>query len=138
MERDVIRQIAILFGVPVLVAVAFAIPLAQWRGSHQWLCAAVALGLTVPVGVATFVIARRTATGSVCGHIAAMFLGTFVRVVVGFGGALMVFFAANSTFRNEPVSFFGWVLGAYLVNLTVEIALLGSRTVNGNKQTSGS
>jgi len=128
----VIRQVAILFGVPVLIAVLVAAPLAQWRGPYQWLCATVALGLTVPVGIATLVIAHRMSKASPFGQIAAMFLGTFVRMVVGFGGAVVVFLAAGDTFRGEPLVFFGWVLGAYLVNLIVEIALLGSQNMNGN------
>ena len=36
-----IRRAAILLGVPVLLAVAFAIPLGLWRGEYQWLCAGV-------------------------------------------------------------------------------------------------
>jgi spore maturation protein SpmB len=134
----VIRQAAILFGVPVVIAVLVAVPLAQWRGSYQWLCAAVALGLTVPVGLATLLLANWMSKASAYGQIAAMFVGTAVRMVIGFGGAVVVFVAAGDTFRGEPLVFFGWVLGAYLVNLTVEIALLGSQNLNAKKQTSGS
>ncbi|MCE9563717.1 MAG: hypothetical protein K8U57_16875 [Planctomycetes bacterium] len=133
-----IRQAAILLGVPVLIVALVAVPLAQWRGSYQWLCAGVALGLTVPVGIATLLLAGRMSKASAYGQIAAMFLGTFVRLVVGFGGAVAVFFAAGDTFRGEPLAFFAWVLGAYLLNLIVEIALLGSQAMNGKKQTSGS
>lgn len=128
-----IRQAAILFGVPVVLAVLVAVPLAQWRGPYQWLCAGVALGLTVPVGIVTLVVAKRLGKASPYGQITAMFLGTFVRLVVGFGGAVVVFFAAGDTFRAEPISFLGWVLGAYLTTLVVEIVLLGHGQVKSKK-----
>ncbi|MBA4188169.1 MAG: hypothetical protein C0467_09145 [Planctomycetaceae bacterium] len=122
-----IRQIAILLGAPLIVAVAIATPLAQWHGPYHWLCAAVALGLTVPVGITTLVIAERSAKASAFVQVAVLFSGTFVRVLIGFGGAVVVFFAAGETFRAQPLVFFGWVLGAYLTTLAVEVALIGSK-----------
>jgi len=53
---------------------------------------------------------------------------------VGFGGAVVVFLLAKPTFHADPFSFFGWVLGAYLVTLGTETALL-ARTPTS--QTSG-
>ncbi|MFO0826246.1 MAG: hypothetical protein U0792_24525 [Gemmataceae bacterium] len=130
-----IRQAAILLGVPVLLAVLVAVPLSQWLGPHQWLCAGVALGLTVPVGLLTLIAAHRFGNASPYGKIAAMFVGTFARLFFGFGGAVVVFFAAGQTFRAEPVSFLGWVLGAYLTTLSVEIALLGSGQAKSKPET---
>lgn len=129
-----IRQAAILFGVPVLLASLAAIPLAQWRGPHQWLCAGVALGLTVPAGLVTLIATQRLGKASPYGYLVAMVLGTVTRLFVGLGGAIVVFFAAGNTFRTEPISFLGWVLGAYLITLTVEMALLGRAAFNRGEQ----
>jgi predicted benzoate:H+ symporter BenE len=64
----------------------------------------------------------------------ALVLGTVVRLLVGFGGAVVVFFAAGDTFRAEPISFWAWVLGTYLVTLVVEMVLLSR---SGGDQKSG-
>ena len=53
-------------------------------------------------------------------------LGTVVRLVLGFGGAALVFLASGPTFRSDPVSYWLWVLSAYLVTLVVETSLLSS------------
>jgi hypothetical protein len=125
----VIRRAAILLGVPVVLAGAAAVPLGLWRGPYQWLCAAVAVGLTVPPGLITLLLAERYGRGSPAGRVLAVVLGTVVRVVLGFGGAGLVFLAAGATFRSDPVSYWLWVLFAYLVTLAVETALLaGGRT----------
>lgn len=119
------RRAAILLGVPLLVVGVVALPLGLWRGEYQWLCAAVAVALTVPPGLVTLLIADRLAGSSPFGKVAAMAIGTFVRLVVGFGGAVLVFFASGDTFRANPVPYLGWTLGAYLTTLVVEMALLG-------------
>src|SRR5262249_26265178 len=118
-----VRRAAILLGVPLAVAALVAVPMGLWRGPYQWLCAAVALGLTVTPGVLTLLLTMRFAKSPV-GQIVALVLGTVVRLLVGFGGAVVVFFAAGDTFRAEPLSFWGWVLGTYLVTLLVEVTLL--------------
>ena len=115
-----------LAGVPLLLAVMVVVPLGVWRGPYQWLCAAVALGLTVPPGLATLVLTERLAK-SPLGSVVALVLGPVVRLLVGFGGAVVVFYAAGDTFRAEPVSFWAWVLGCYLVTLAVEMAVLRQR-----------
>lgn len=129
------RRAVILLGVPVLVAGLAAFPLGLWRGEYQWLCAAVALALTVPPGLVTLVLAERLGRGSPLGPVAAMAVGTFVRLLVGFGGAAAVFFGSGDTFRAEPVVFWAWLLAAYLLTLTVEMALLGgaARTAGGRR-----
>jgi hypothetical protein len=127
----VIRRAAILVGVPVVFAALVAVPLGLWRGPHQWLCAGVALALTVPPGVATLLLAERLGKASAYGRVVALFLGTFVRLAVGFGGAALVFFAAGDTFRADPVSFWGWILGVYLATLAAETAILGREAMSG-------
>jgi hypothetical protein len=133
----VIRRAAIVLGLPVLVVGLAAVPLGLWRGPHQWLCATVALGLTVTPGLVTLVLSDRLARGSPYGAITALFLGTFVRLAVGFGGAVVVFLAAGDTFRRDPVSFWGWLLGAYLTTLAVETAVLGRQVTGGSGKTPG-
>jgi hypothetical protein len=119
------RRAVILLGVPTILAALVALPLGMLRGPHHWLCAAVAVALTVTPGIVTLVAADRMAKASPYGRVAALVLGTVVRLVVGFGGAVAVFFAAGETFRAGPIVFWGWILGAYLVTLIVETVLLG-------------
>lgn len=121
---DALRQGAILLAVPVLVLGVVAVPLGLVRGPYQWLCAGIAIGLTVPPGLATLAATAWLAKTSPYGRVLAVFVGTFVRLVVGFGGAALVFFGSGPTFRNDPLSFWFWLLGAYLVALVVETMLL--------------
>jgi hypothetical protein len=123
----VIRRAALLLGVPVLAAALVAVPLGLWRGPHQWLCAAVAVALVVPPGLVTLVAAERLGKSSAYGRVATMVLGTFVRLLVGIGGAAVVFLLARPTFQADAVSFWAWVLGAYLTTLIVETALLAGK-----------
>jgi hypothetical protein len=125
----VIRQAAILLGVPVGCALLVAVPMGLWRGEYQWLCAAVATALTVPPGLLSLVLAERLSRTSPFGKVAAMAVGTFVRMGVGFGGGVLVLFAAGQTFRAEPVSYLSWLLGMYLITLVVEVTLLGGGSV---------
>jgi hypothetical protein len=132
------RRAAILLGVPAVLAALVAVPLGMVRGPIHWLSAAVATALTVTPGIITLVLADRLARASPLGRIAALVLGPVVRLVVGFGGAVAVFFAAGDTFRTEPVVFWGWLLGIYLVTLIVETVLLGRSQETGvRRQESG-
>jgi hypothetical protein len=128
----VIRRAAILLGVPVLLVGAAAVPLGLWRGSYQWLCAAVAVGLTVPPGLVTLVLAERLGRESPYGRVLAVVLGTVVRLVLGFGGAGLVFLVAGASFRSDPASYWLWVLFAYLVTLAVETSLLAGGRAAGD------
>lgn len=126
-----IRRVALMVAVPCLVIGLFAVPMGFVLGSYHWLCAAVALALTVPPTVATLIASDRLSRSSPYGRVVALFLGTAVRMVVGFGGAVVVFLAAKPTFHGEqggdyakPLTFLGWVLGAYLTTLVIEMALL--------------
>jgi hypothetical protein len=124
----VTRRVLLLIGLPVGLAAAVAVPLGLWRGPYQWLCAAVAVGLTVPPGLIALVLADRL-RDSPAARVLAVVGGTFVRVVLGFGGGGLVFLAAGPTFRTDPISFWLWVLFAYLVALAVETSLLAGRRV---------
>lgn len=118
------RRAVILIGVPVLIVALVAFPVGLWKGEYQWLCAAVAVGLVVPPGLVTLILADRLTRGSIFGPFLALAIGTAVRVLVGFGGAVAVFFANKPTFSPDPFSFLGWVLGTYLTTLVVETRLL--------------
>jgi len=124
----VIRRAVILLGVPFALAVMIAIPLGLWRGEYQWLCAGVAMGLVIPPGILTLILADRLARTSIFGPLLALALGTAVRLVVGFGGAVVVFLVSKPTFHSDPISFFGWLLGVYLTTLVTETALLARTT----------
>jgi hypothetical protein len=120
----VTRQATILVCVPVLLALLAAVPLGLWRGSYQWLCAGVAVGLVVPPGLVTLLVAERMKRGSPYGQLGAMVLGTVGRLLIGFGGAVLVFVLSKPAFHDDPLSFWVWVLGVYLTTLVVETMLL--------------
>lgn len=128
------RQAAILAGVPVLLAALVAIPLGLWKGEYQWLCAGIALVLVVPPGVATLLLADRIGRSSLYGPLLALVLGTVGRVLVGFGGAAIVFLASKPTFHGDPISYLGWVLGVYLASLITETVLLAQKRTGGTAE----
>lgn len=118
------RRVAILFGVPVLLAALVAVPLWLWRGEYQLLCATIAVVLIVPAAVGTLVVAERLARSSLYGPLLAVVIGTYGRIAIGFGGAAAVFLLSKPTFHADPFSYWGWVLGTYLTTLVVETVLL--------------
>jgi hypothetical protein len=119
-----IWRAAILLFAPILLLGIAAIPLGLLRGPYQWICFAVAVVLTVPAGLVTLFASVWLTNASPYGRIVSLFLGTFVRLAVGVGGGVAVFFSAGSTFRVDPMSFWLWLLGAYLITLTIEMVLL--------------
>lgn len=121
-----IRRVVALIGVPVIVALVVALPLGLWRGPHHWLCATVAVGLTVLPGLATLVLAQQFVKWPL-GPVAVVFVGAFVRLGVGFGGAVGVFLASRPIFHADPWSYWLWVLGVYLVTLVLETVLLSKQ-----------
>jgi hypothetical protein len=123
----VIRRAAVLLGVPILLAAAVATALGLWRGPYHWLCAAVAVGLVVPPGIVTLIVAERMRRGSPYGQVGALVIGTAVRLLVGFGGAVLVFALSKPTFHGDAIGFWMWVLGVYLTTLVVETILLAGR-----------
>lgn len=118
------RSVAILVSLPVLLVCLVAAPLGMMRGPYQWLCSSVALALTLPPAVATFLASVKINRRSPYGRVVSLVMGTLVRVMVGFGGGLVVFFASGTTFREDPLSFWFWLMGAYLVTLAMESVLL--------------
>ena len=123
-----IRPAALLLVIPVLIAALIAVPLGLWVSPYQLLCAGVAVALIVPPSVATFVVAKRMAKTSAYGQVAGLFLGTFVRLAVGFGGAVLVFVLSKPTFHSDPISYLLWILGLYLTVLVIETVLLAQNS----------
>jgi hypothetical protein len=113
-----------MLGVPVLLVALVAGPVGLWKGEYHWLCAAVAVVLVVPPGLVTLILAERLARVSIFGPLLALAIGTVVRVVVGIGGAVAVFFLSKPTFVADSISYLGWVLVTYLITLVVETLLL--------------
>ncbi len=126
------RQAVVLLGLPLLLVAATAIPLGFWRGPYQWLCAGTAAALILPVGAVTLWLTDRVGRTSPYGKVTALFMGTALRLMVGFGGAVMIFLLSRPTFTEHAVTFWLWVLGTYLTTLIVETALLaGPRNTAG-------
>lgn len=128
------RRALILLGVPVVLAAIVAVPLWLWRGDYQLLCAVVAVVLVVPPGVVTLIVAERLARSSLYGPLLAVVIGTYVRIAIGFGGAAAVFLLSKPTFHADPVSYWGWVLGTYLLTLVVETVLLARNRSGGTAE----
>jgi len=118
------RRAAVLVGVPVLLAAAVAVPLGLWRGTHHLLTAAVAIAVVVSPGLVTLFVSERLRRGSAAGQVAALVFGTAVRLLLGFGGAVLVFVLSKPTFHGDAIGFWMWVLGVYLTTLVVETVLL--------------
>jgi hypothetical protein len=123
----VTRRAIVLAVVPLGFAVLIGVPLGLCLGSYQWLCAGIAVGLTIPPGVITLIWTERLSNSSPAARVAALAIGPVVRLLMGFGGAVLVFKLAQPTFQVDPLSFWGWVLGAYLTTLIVETAMLGRK-----------
>lgn len=117
------RQLLLVLGVPLLVGTAVAVPVGLFRGSEQWGFAAVAFGLCVPPGLAVVLVSNYFIRTSLYGRVVAMFVGTFVRLAVGFGGGVAVFLLAGPDDRADKVAFWLWLLFAYLTTLAVETAV---------------
>lgn len=118
------RFVLVMVGVPLLVGLAVAVPVSVAFGPQNWTFAGIAFALTVPPGLVTLALGHYLIRTHPLGRVLAMAAGTFVRLVAGFGGGVVVFFAAGPTERSEKAAFWLWILFAYLVTLALETALL--------------
>jgi hypothetical protein len=123
-EAYVTRQAAILVCLPILILGLPAIPLGFFLGPYQWVCCGIAVGLTVPAGLITLLAIRWLNKKSPYARVVALILGTFVRLLIGFGGGVLLFLLSGTTFRIDPISYWLWLLVAYLICLTIETILL--------------
>lgn len=118
------RRALLLVALPAGVGLLVAVPAGLLVGPRQWAFAGLAFGLCVPPGVVTLVLADYLGPRSPFGGLLALMVGTAVRLVVGFGGALAVVFLAGVEDRADRLAFLAWVLGAYLTTLVAETVLL--------------
>ena len=121
------RTALLVIGVPLAIGAAVAIPVGWIRGPQQWELAGIAFGLCLPPGLLVVVLADYLARTSPYGRVLAVFVGTFVRMAVGFGGAVLIFLAAGPAERSDRIAFWLWLLFAYLVTLVVETVVLSGR-----------
>jgi hypothetical protein len=120
-------KVALLVGVTTTAWAAAATAAAGLDGPGHWLPSVVALGLCLVPAVGTLVAVRATADRSPVEAIGAVLVAPLARLTVVSLGA----------FRDDPVRFWGWVLGFYLFTLVAETAVLLSRPGDGRKAPSG-
>jgi hypothetical protein len=89
---------------------------------HAW-AAMASLVLVLPPGVLAVWLVRRW-RGSPFGRVAAVVLVSALRLLTGFGGGLVVFLLLRRPLDWDPLTFWGWLLGTYLVALTAETVVL--------------
>lgn len=117
-------RLLIVVGIPILVGAVVAIPLVLALGSKQWTFAGIAFALCVPPGLAIVILHDYLTQTSPFGRILAMAIGTFVRLVTGFGGGIVVFFLLRLEERSDKLAYWIWILFAYLTTLLVELIVL--------------
>ena len=118
------RRLLIVVGVPILVGAVVAIPIGLALGSKQWAFAGIAIALCVPPGLAIVLLHDYLIQTSPFGRILAMAIGTFVRLVAGFGGGIVVFFLLRLEERSDKLAYWIWILFAYLTTLVMELVVL--------------
>jgi len=119
-----IRKLLIAAGLPLAIGVLVAVPVGLIRGPAQWGFAGMAFGLCVLPGLAVVAVGEYLIRTSPFGRLLALVVGTFVRLVVVFGGGVVIFLLAGPVDRADRIAFWLWVLFAYLATLVVETALM--------------
>ena len=119
-----IRRLLIVVGVPILIGAVVAIPLGLALGLKQWAFAGIAFALCVTPGLAIVLLHDYLIQTSPFGRILAMAIGTFVRLVTGFGGGVVVFFLLGLEERSDKLAYWSWILFAYLTTLVTELMVL--------------
>lgn len=89
---------------------------------HVW-AAMASLALVLPPGVVAVWLVQRW-RWSPFGRVAAVVLTSVLRLLIGFGGGLVVFLLLRQPLKWDPLTFWGWLVGTYLVALTTETAVL--------------
>lgn len=118
------RRAAVLLAAPTLAGLVVAGAVGAAFDSRHWTLAAVAFGLCVPPGLATFALVEYLATTSPYGRLLGLMLGTAIRLVVGFGGGAAWLLLAGPDDSRGKVAFLLWLLFAYLATLVAETVLL--------------
>ena len=116
------RQAAVL-ALPGVVVLLAAVPFWLAAGPVHLLSAGVAVALCVPPAVGTFWLTRWLAGRHPLGGVIGMAVGLAARVVVAVGGGAAAYLVAPDL-RETGISFWLWLLSAYLLALLAETALL--------------
>ena len=116
------RQVAVLLSPAVVVLVA-AIPAGLVGGPKQVIPAGIAIALTVPAAFSTFWLTRWMSAHHPLGGVIGMLVGVVLRIGVAFGGGAAVFLLSPG-FQEMALSYWLWLLFAYLATLLTETALL--------------
>jgi hypothetical protein len=125
------RRAAALLAAPTLAGLFVAGPVGLLYDSRQWGLAAVAFGLCVPPGLATFALVEYLARTSPYGRLLGLMLGIAVRLLVGFGGGAVWVLLAGPEDSPGKVAFLLWLLFAYLATLVAETVILARPTKTG-------
>lgn len=118
------RRAAVLLAAPTLAGLLVAGLVGVVFDSRHWTLAAIAFGLCVPPGLATFALVEYLATTSPYGRLLGLMMGTAIRLVVGFGGGAAWLLLAGPDDPRGKVAFLLWLLFAYLATLVAETVLL--------------
>ena len=120
------RLLAVTFLPPLIGALVAGI--VKWiLKEDQTLFFAISFGLTVPAGVVAFLFQEWLVRRSPFGMVAALAVGTAIRLVVCFGGGVAVFLLLKPEERSDKLAFWFWILFAYLTALAVEVAVFAKK-----------
>lgn len=118
------RLLGQLLATPLLIIGSVAAVVGWLSGDWRPLSAAgAALILVLPPGVMVLLCLRRPNL-SPYSRVGVVLLGSLLRLLLGVGGGLLVYRLLRQTTGWEPLIFWSWLLGTYLVALTVETIVL--------------
>ncbi len=115
------QRLGQMIGLSVFAWVAAAYPAYRLGGETEFIYSAVAFALCLMPAVATYLLARLSFGGTREERLIYTMLGTGLRMFVVLG-VVLVLHLVTDYFR--PTSFAMWVLGFYLLTLTLEVVLL--------------
>lgn len=129
-------KVLLLVGATGLAWLGLTLSAAALDDDHHWLPSTVAVVLCLVPAIGTTVLATVTEHRSPVEAIGAVLAAPLIRLIVVMVGGF-VLWRAVPAFRGEPVRFWGWVLGFYLVTLVAETAVLLSRVGSRRSGTAG-
>lgn len=115
------RRLGEMIGLSLFAWVAAAYPAYRLGGETVFIHSAVAFAICLMPAVATFLLARLSFGGTREQRLMFTMLGTGLRMFVVLG-VVLVLQVETEYFR--PTGFALWVLGFYLLTLTLEVVLL--------------
>jgi hypothetical protein len=122
----------VVVGAVLLAAVGL---LGMVAGESRGIAAGYAVLLCIPPACLTVWFAGWLAGRTKFAGILAMAVGTIVRAMVAVGGGAVVFLNVDAV-RDLRFEFWAWILGAYLITLATETAILAKyfqSTTSGGK-----